>query len=330
MKSLPTSPIPEISLAALVAGEASPAQQAEVEAWMKVNANNRLYLAAMQSDWEAMEEVDPRFLARTDDAWEHFKAQVQPQQAVVKRIVWPYYAAAAAVALLLAWAGLQFSQGPKAALQITQATQTESLELVLSDGTDISLNAEAEIVYPEAFDAVERPVELKRGEAYFAVSKDSTRPFKVAAGEVEIKVLGTEFSVAIDSVERQIQVTVAEGEVEVSNKLERIVLRAGEQAIAMMEKRGLRKLSKPDLNAIAWKTRKLAFKRTPLKEAIDRINELYDTPVRLANPNSVPCIWSADFENESLENILLLMQETLKVRQETQNDTIIIHATACQ
>ncbi len=330
MEAIPTSPIPEISLAALVAGEASPAQRAEVDAWVNLHPNNKLYLAAMQSDWEAMEEVDPRFLAMTDDAWDRFKAQLKPQPAKVKRLNWSVYAAAAAVALLVAWAGIQFLSSPAPIPQITQASQTEAVDLALSDGSDISLKPEAEISYPEAFDAAERPVELKKGEAYFAVAKDSTRPFKVAAGEIEVKVLGTEFSVAIDSVERQVQVTVAEGKVEVSNKLEKVVLRAGEQAIAMMEKRGLRKLSKPDLNAIAWKTRKLNFKRTPLKEAIERINELYDTPVRLANPNSVPCDWTANFNNESLETVLMLMQETLKVRQENQNDTIIIHANACQ
>ncbi|MEL6651178.1 MAG: DUF4880 domain-containing protein, partial [Bacteroidota bacterium] len=56
------SPIPEIALAALVAGEANPAQRAEVEAWLELHPDNRLYLAAMQSDWEAMDEIDPRLL----------------------------------------------------------------------------------------------------------------------------------------------------------------------------------------------------------------------------------------------------------------------------
>ncbi|MEL6590356.1 MAG: FecR domain-containing protein [Bacteroidota bacterium] len=326
------SPIPEIALAALVAGEANPAQRAEVEAWLELHPDNRLYLAAMQSDWEAMDEIDPRFVARTDLAWERFQAQVQPQQAVVRNIRWQYYAAAAAIALLIGWAGAKWVGQPSSELvpQITERAERSPKELALSDGSDVSLQAEAEIVYPEVFEEDKRPVKLKKGEAYFAVAKDSTSPFTVEAGDVEVKVLGTEFAVAIDSAERQVQVTVAEGQVEVSNKLERVILRAGEQAIALMEKRGLRKLSKPDLNAIAWKTRKLDFKRTPLQDAIERINQLYDTPVRLANPNSVACDWTADFDNESLETVLMLMQETLKIRQETKNDTIIIHANACQ
>ena len=65
--------------------------------------------------------------------------------------------------------------------------------LVLSDGTRVWMNARSRLVYPVAFGDT-REVELE-GEAYFEVTRDENRPFIVHAGQVAVKVLGTEFNV---------------------------------------------------------------------------------------------------------------------------------------
>ena len=66
--------------------------------------------------------------------------------------------------------------------------------LRLEDGTVVWLNSGTEIEYPSRFCGADRRVSVK-GEAYFEVSKDSVRPFIVSAGNMDIKVYGTEFNV---------------------------------------------------------------------------------------------------------------------------------------
>ncbi len=81
--------------------------------------------------------------------------------------------------------------------------------MALADGTEVRLNAGSEIV--ERFTAVERAVELTRGEAHFTVTKDPARPFVVGAGALRVRAIGTAFNVS--RVEDRTEVLVTEGRV---------------------------------------------------------------------------------------------------------------------
>lgn len=65
--------------------------------------------------------------------------------------------------------------------------------VILSDSTEVTLNAHSELEYPSKFTGDSREVRIK-GEAFFKVTK-STIPFVVKVGEGEVKVYGTSFNV---------------------------------------------------------------------------------------------------------------------------------------
>lgn len=83
------------------------------------------------------------------------------------------------------------------ALTATAETQSVTLE----DGSVVALAADSGI--KSAFDENRRTVTLLAGEAFFDVTADP-RPFVVAAGNVEIKVLGTAFNVRMTSAGTQV------------------------------------------------------------------------------------------------------------------------------
>jgi len=56
------------------------------------------------------------------------------------------------------------------------------------------LNSDSRLAYPTVFKGKERVVSLE-GEAYFKVAKDAAHPFIVKSGNLQIRVLGTEFNV---------------------------------------------------------------------------------------------------------------------------------------
>ncbi len=87
--------------------------------------------------------------------------------------------------------------------------------LVLSDGTKVWLNADSKIKYPVSFGQDKREVSL-RGEGYFEVAKDSTRPFIVSTDKMDVRVLGTTFDVNTYEDEGKSFVVLVEGLVEVS------------------------------------------------------------------------------------------------------------------
>lgn len=70
----------------------------------------------------------------------------------------------------------------------------ETFKVVLSDGTEVFLNSDSRLAYPTVFKGKERVVSLE-GEAYFKVTKDAKHPFIVKSGNLQVRVLGTEFNV---------------------------------------------------------------------------------------------------------------------------------------
>lgn len=103
----------------------------------------------------------------------------------------------------------------------------ESATITLPDGSIAYMHSGSKISFPSHFTDKERKIVLE-GEAYFKVTHDSSHPFIVKAGDVETKVLGTEFNVRSKS-EGETTVTLISGSVEVSSgeSLQQIV--PGEQ-----------------------------------------------------------------------------------------------------
>lgn len=67
--------------------------------------------------------------------------------------------------------------------------------LTLSDGSRVWLNSDSRLKFPVKFSKGMRRVELV-GEGYFEVAKDTSSPFIVNSGKLEIKVTGTSFNIA--------------------------------------------------------------------------------------------------------------------------------------
>lgn len=105
---------------------------------------------------------------------------------------WPTWigAAAAASALVVAMPGLVTYW------QADQATGTGDVRTIaLADGSKVVLAPQSAIAID--LQAGERTVRLLRGEAWFDVAHDGSRPFKVLAGASQTRVLGTAFDVRL-------------------------------------------------------------------------------------------------------------------------------------
>jgi transmembrane sensor len=87
----------------------------------------------------------------------------------------------------------------------------EVRDIRLTDGSEVTLGARTSI--DVAFRGDERRVIMSKGEAFFAVSKDSMHPFVVVVGDKEVRVVGTKFE--IHRQDADVRVSVVEGTVEV-------------------------------------------------------------------------------------------------------------------
>ena len=152
--------------------------------------------------------------------------------------------------------------------------------LTLSDGTKVWLNAASSIRFPVSFDDAERQVVI-RGEAYFEVAKDASRPFKVFAGDMQVTVLGTHFNVNTYKDEQKMSTTLLEGAVEVQNlktgQLRRI--QPGEKAeILSTDKLEVSKV-KAEMS-IAWKNGLFQYEKASLHTILNEVARWYNIQVK--------------------------------------------------
>ncbi|MFW0739587.1 FecR family protein [Flavobacterium sp. T12S277] len=117
----------------------------------------------------------------------------------------------------------------KIEVAVTKTFNDDIRLLCLSDGTRVWLNENSEIGYPVQFAKNERLVTLK-GEAFFEVKRDPSRPFIITSGTIKTTVLGTSFNVkAYD--ENKPEVNVRTGKVQVESLKNTVLLERGDKAV---------------------------------------------------------------------------------------------------
>lgn len=150
-------------------------------------------------------------------------------------------------------------------------------QVLLEDGSKVWLNAASSIKFPSAFASSERIVELK-GEAYFEIAKNSSRPFTVKVEGQSIRVLGTKFNVNSYTDENELTTTLLEGSVRVSNQVGNVVLKAGEQSQGTLNQAiKLREVETSEF--LAWKDGMFSFHRTDLQTVLRQFERWYNIDV---------------------------------------------------
>jgi transmembrane sensor len=152
-------------------------------------------------------------------------------------------------------------------------------QLTLSDGSKVWLNAESEITFPTAFTGKERKVVIK-GEAYFEVAHDATKPFEVTANGMEVQVLGTHFNINAYDDDNYIKTTLLEGSVKVTKGNESVLIVPGEQAKVSSSTDVIKIKKDADLDeAVAWKNGFFYFSHAGLQTVLHEFSRWYDVDV---------------------------------------------------
>ena len=208
------------------AGPLSDAEEAEFAAWLKGDPTRPEAWATCERLWMRLEIArdDPRVLTVRESA----KRRMQRGVAWTRARTVLGSAAAAGLMAVLGWMATQHPLIPdrvEAALgrppgeassdsSLVRSATTEVGErslLVLPDGSRVMLNTASAV--RSVYSAGERRVTLLRGQAFFDVAKDPSRPFIVTAGSREVVAVGTAFDVRLT--DQQVRVTLVEGKVRI-------------------------------------------------------------------------------------------------------------------
>lgn len=196
-----------------------------------------------------------------------------------RRMVMGGFGLAAAVA-----AGLVMS--PMLSRQRFSTRVGEIRRVPLDDGSMAAINTDTTLEV--AFETGERTVRLDRGEAWFQVAKDRTRPFVVSAGDVRVQAVGTAFSVRRKAVGAEVMVT--EGVVEVwsgrgATGFRRRV-KAGEQVFVSDEAGASSPVKRPlDMErALSWRDGQIVLDGDTIAAAAAEFNRYNSRKIVVVDP----------------------------------------------
>lgn len=195
--------------------------------------------------------------------------------------------------------------------------------MLLEDGTVVWVNSASTVEIPEHFGDTERRVRLK-GEAYFEVKPDATRPFYVETEQVCIQVLGTKFNMSAYQDDLQVMTTLVSGSVCVSNyDGKRVVLVPGEQAVAFGEEITVEKVD-PN-SVISWVEGRFKFENARLEDIVRQIVRWYDVPVYFEKEDLKDIHFSGGMlKFRPFKDLMEMIELSSPVRFIIENEKIII------
>jgi transmembrane sensor len=292
----------------VLVGEATQLEVQELEKWKAEAEENRTKVAEFKRILEvsAPENVD------VEAAWLRFqKRRNAPFTRVFKRSL-------GIAAALVLFSGISWwLLGTKTSTYAVESGESVRVE-TLSDGSVVTLNKHSSLQYQGDF-AENRQVNLK-GEAFFQVAHDPSHPFVIAANDLEVTVLGTSFNVK--STALYTEVIVESGRVKVAQAGAEVVLEAGEAV--RVDASSIRKRRIETDYHRHYRTGKLEFRETLLRELAEVLSDLYDVKIEVESVQVGERKISTVFAGESLEDMLKVIEETMGVNVEKQKEVYFI------
>lgn len=318
-------------IARLAAGEATAADHTELEHWRQQSPANDRHIRQLMRAYELSglhyQHKSPIELDIDLDAeWATLNHRIQSNSRQTRSLsISPIWRVAAAVMLFLASAAVVYFFAFTTS-DIRYETQAQIQEIVLPDGSRVVLNRYSSLVCHASFNETDRKVTLE-GEAYFDVTRDPDKPFRILTQTGLVEVLGTSFTVS-QSQDQGMEVIVASGLVLFEAAHQQVRLKAGERARYHPGK-PLLPILNTDPNYLAWKTRELIFEATPLETVVETLQRTYGVTIELTNPVSATCQVTARFSQQSLESIMIILENTLYLTVQREEGKWIITKTGC-
>ena len=321
-------------LAKYFSNEATIDEIKQVEDWKNSSEKNKNEFNEFNLVWldtgTLNKKLDPSIQIDTNSAWNKIQNKISKNK-IIKlnpRFSWKSSLRIAAMIAIVIGSFWYLNSDNTIPKENQILASNEILDFTFSDSSKIVMNKNAKITYPNKFGKKERKVKLS-GEAHFSITPDKKKPFVIEVDKAIVKVLGTSFVVKEIKVDSLVKVMVESGKVSFSYKNESVILTKEMSATLDLRSEKIEIDSQPNMNIGAWKSKKLFFRSTTLKEVISQIEQLYEVNIETENPMILNCKLSATFDNETLEDILMIIESTFGFKIDYSNNIILIEGNGC-
>jgi ferric-dicitrate binding protein FerR (iron transport regulator) len=301
--------------------DASPEEEQILKAWLDESAANKDEFYEIQNLWSRSESTASYSPIHVEEEWERFKSEKFQQETPViplwRKAAFKY----AAIFILALFSGTLYLNGSKT----YTSTNSKSL-VVLADGSEVTLNRNAELKVSRMYNWFNREMELT-GEAFFEVEKNPSKPFIIRSKKTNIQVLGTSFN--FNSIASNPSVQVKTGRVAFwkTNTQDSIYLTKGMEG--RLEKGKLITSDIQDPNFESWRTGSFNFDQTALELALQQLEGFYEVEFKIESDQLQNCLLTSSLEDASLEEVLEELQLLMGFEISKNNTTYILKNGNC-
>jgi transmembrane sensor len=312
------------------AGTATDEEQQQLDHWAQKSPENKKLLEDYQRIWKLDSRVAPnRF--DTDAELNKLEKILDLEVRTSTKRHWtlqPTVFKVAASIVLIAVCSIVLYRFATGTEIIVKESGAERLQVSLPDGSSVWLNEHSQITYNSDFES-ERHVKLE-GEGFFDVTRNPNKPFVIQSTVSTIEVLGTTFNVRTIQSEIQDEVYVVTGKVSLADESNhKIVLTAGQLGIHNKASHVLAHVEQDDPNLIAWKTKKLIFKKTDLASVAETLERYFGVSIVFRNPDLQACRFTSSFEDPTLEEVIDALSIALNLNIVHQNEHYTFDGESC-
>ena len=277
----------------------------------------------------ALARVKERAAGIADLSAERAKRARVPARRSGWRVVVPGLAAAAVLAIgLTGWFALRDRQPRESVLGQSRMLATgvgvrDSLDL--PDGTRVLLGPMSSVSLSSGFGTARREVVI-RGDAWFDVVHDESKPFTVRAGSATIVDVGTRFSVQSENPEG-VRVSVTHGSVSLrsvnSPEPSGVILEAGDRAVLQKDGKVAASRGSVTEEDFAWMEGRLVFRDAGIEQVVSSVRRWYGIELRV-DPSLMNRHITATFANESADRVLEVLRLVLGAEIIRKGDTATV------
>jgi transmembrane sensor len=318
--------IPYTLFAKFFSGEISEEEQFVLDNFLAENPQNEKLFQDYEIIWST-NSPDTKFEDKTENALQtvksNFNKELKTQQ-FKSRIIFRIAASILIVFSLSYFAYNLFTKDT--ANYLTKASGNEIIQIELPDGSEVIINKNSEILYPEQFIDHERRINFS-GEAFFKIAHNPEKPFIIQSQETETKVLGTEFNLRSFKHEDIIELTLLEGKVLFTdtkrNKAKTLV--KDEQIHFKKKNRELTKTKLENKNHLYWKTKEINLDGMSLRKISLELNSIFGTEIEPDKSiEELVYYQSLPFKNYTVQEILNTIKFTLNLSVDSVGNKILL------
>jgi transmembrane sensor len=258
-------------------GDATPEEREALDQWMAAHPEFKTIAEQYEKIWQTDPPAEPELPYDADAHFQQLMARNTPPMAVVSSDKAPttrwYWRAAAALTLVLtaAW-WWHWSAQPTEWLTVKTTDQPRLI--TLPDSSLLRVSPHSQVRYPAQFSSTDRLVKLVSGSAIFKVGHRPEQPFVVETPLGKAEDLGTKFWLQADTA--QLNLAVEEGLVRLqSNSGASAEVGAHQKATFLLSERRITVSPDDNLNAFADERGFYFFRKTPLSEVLELLQNHY-------------------------------------------------------